>query len=549
MAGDSESAIAQAAKEGKLAAVIVGEVRDGGKRFKLRVYGAGGDLIGEGSWAEAGGVKKLDAAVERTLWARVGGSLSKARAGAADKGDATTEARTDRRAAHKDEGEDRAERRSEPERRRRTRARRRSPPTSAEESPPPRKRQKKRATVEVEAEAADESPRAAGTALDLAVGPRFVSRNLVVEPAGSRALRRYSLGPRARRWGRSSPGTRRRTSRGGWASNLGLATSIEYTPGLVSQTSDGLRYPTTESDYWGGVRGRLLFGAVQALAHAGRRPAHVHLPQRRSRAALLASLTLPDVKYTYARVGVDLRIALPANLALMLGGGYRYVFIAGDHNYLIQASQYFPSSKFLAFDVTASVGYRFLPVARGARRVRPAPLSDDGRGATPTWSTGATDQYVSYWVQIAVLIDGFAAGEGGPAVSPRRPARAPAPTRTNRPRRPKRRRNPGSAGTTTNNGGRRFKKIRRPDEPQSAAGGKPASFREKRPNADWRRERSDGRCRWRLRDRGLHGRIVAAAPWPWSMDIDGDDDDSRERFLDLLETLRDEKGRDNRAAI
>jgi hypothetical protein len=29
------------------------------------------------------------------------------------------------------------------------------------------------------------------------------------------------------------------------------------------------------------------------------------------------------------------------------------------------------------------------------------------------------------------------------------------------------------------------------------------------------------------------------------MELDGDDD-SRERFLDLLETLRDEKGRDNR---
>ena len=30
------------------------------------------------------------------------------------------------------------------------------------------------------------------------------------------------------------------------------------------------------------------------------------------------------------------------------------------------------------------------------------------------------------------------------------------------------------------------------------------------------------------------------------MDLEADDGDSRERFLDLLETLRDEKGRDNR---
>jgi hypothetical protein len=32
----------------------------------------------------------------------------------------------------------------------------------------------------------------------------------------------------------------------------------------------------------------------------------------------------------------------------------------------------------------------------------------------------------------------------------------------------------------------------------------------------------------------------------YGMDFEGEDVDSRERFLDLLETLRDEKGRDNR---
>jgi hypothetical protein len=31
-----------------------------------------------------------------------------------------------------------------------------------------------------------------------------------------------------------------------------------------------------------------------------------------------------------------------------------------------------------------------------------------------------------------------------------------------------------------------------------------------------------------------------------AMDFEGDEFDSRERFLDLLETLRDEKSRDNR---
>src|SRR5262245_13655490 len=55
LSGESEDAVASAAKQGRLAAVIVGEIREGGKRAKLRVYGASGDLIGEGSWSEKGG--------------------------------------------------------------------------------------------------------------------------------------------------------------------------------------------------------------------------------------------------------------------------------------------------------------------------------------------------------------------------------------------------------------------------------------------------------------------------------------------------------------
>ncbi|HEV3029985.1 MAG TPA: hypothetical protein VG319_00005, partial [Polyangia bacterium] len=78
-----------------------------------------------------------------------------------------------------------------------------------------------------------------------------------------------------------------------------------------------------------------------------------------------------------------------------------------------------PNATFLAFDVTASVAYRFLPAveARAGFDLRRYQMT---AGANNDMVDSATDQYVSYWLQVAVLVDGFAAGEGGPTVSSRK---------------------------------------------------------------------------------------------------------------------------------
>jgi hypothetical protein len=414
LAGDSQDAIASAAKQGKLAAVIVGEVRDGGKRLKLRVYGAAGDLIGEGSWSEAAGIKKLVAVVERTLWARVGGSLSKARAGGGDKADKSD------KGDKADEGEAEEAAPAGAAEKTPTYSRSKDSDTSAapEESESPRKRKKKHGASSDDAEASEGASHeagAAGTALDLAVGPRFMSRSLAWSPA-TPMLRGYSLGfaPSVGALFAWYPAAH---FMGGWASNVGLAASIEYTPGLVSEASGGARYPTSESDYWAGARGRLIFGSVQAsLTLGGGQQTFIFHSSGTANRADLASL--PDVKYTYARVGVDVRIALPANLALMLGAGYRYVLGAGDQNYLIQTTMYFPNSKFLAFDATAAVGYKFLSMleARAGFDLRRYQMT---AGTNTYMVNSGTDQYLGLWLQIAVLLDGVAAGEGGPATSPK----------------------------------------------------------------------------------------------------------------------------------
>jgi hypothetical protein len=418
LSGDSDQAIAEAARQGKLAAVIVGEVRDGGKRLKLRVHGSSGDLIGEGSWSEAAGIKKLETVLERTLWARVGGSLSKARPGGGGASEKTEK-------AEKSEAEETAPS-AEPEKAPTySRSKESEAPAAAsassEEAEGPRKHKKKKKT------AAEEEPEAptgsAGTALELAVGPRFIWRDLTWSPQVP-ALRGYTVG-HAPSIGALLAWYPAAHFRGGWPSNIGVAASVEYTPGLVSETSDGSRYPTSESDYWAGARGRLIFGVAEASLTLGGGQQSFIFHSNGAGTPRSNLSDLPDVQYTYARAGVDLRIALPANVSLRLGGGYRYVVSAGDTNYLIQAPSYFPNSKFTAFDVMAGAGWRFLPVleARAGIDLRRYAMN----AGTNTYNViAATDQYFAVWAQVALVLDGYAAAEGGPPASGKAAPPAPA---------------------------------------------------------------------------------------------------------------------------
>ncbi|HVU51038.1 MAG TPA: hypothetical protein VHL80_10155 [Polyangia bacterium] len=415
--GEAQDAVAAAAKQGKLAAIVVGEVKDGGKRLKLRVYGSGGDLVGEGSWSEAGGLKKLEAVVHRTLWRRVGGALAKARppgAGAAERPEKAEPPEKDGE-AEEEEAAPEAEPAPSDSRKQSEEA------AKPDEGEGARKHKKKKAEEPEEEEAATPSGPAA-TALELAVGPRFLWRKLSWSPSTPN-LSAYEVG-RAPAIGAFLAWYPAAHFRGGWLSNLGVVTSIEYTPGLSStRPSDGASFPTKEGDYWGGLRGRLVFGVAQAALTLG---GGQHSFIFHSGATPRQSLgELPDVQYTYGRAGLDLRVALPANVSLALGGGYRYVFSAGDSGFLLQQQTYFPSSKVTAFDATAAVGFRFLrllEVRAGADLRRYAMTA-----GTNTYNvTSGTDQYIAAWAQVAVLVDGYGAGEGGPA-APAGKAAPPAP--------------------------------------------------------------------------------------------------------------------------
>jgi hypothetical protein len=407
LAGEGAGAVADVAKRDKLAAIVIGQVQAGGKKLKLRVYGASGDVLDEASWTGPN-IKKLEVAVGRTLWARVGGALAKARA------------RGERAEQNAKGAESGAEAAAKPAARRSAEAE--VDANANGDEAPARKRKERRA--DEEDEGPDAPAGAAGIALDLDVGPRWVSRHFTWSPAVP-ALRGYSLGY-APAFGASLAWYPLAHARGGWAANLGVAASVEYTPGLTSQSSDGASYPTSESDSWAGVRGRALFGIAQAsLTLAGGQQTFVFQSSATANRANLSDL--PDTKYTYGRAALDLRLTLPAELSLMLGAGYRYVFSAGADNYLIQANSYFPDSTFVAFDAMAAAGYRPLSLleVRAGFDVRRYQMT----AGTNTYNvSGATDQYLAFWFQLALLLDGYAGGQTHERAP--KPAAAPPPERS-----------------------------------------------------------------------------------------------------------------------
>jgi hypothetical protein len=424
LSSDSDDAIASAARQSRLVAVVVGEVREGGKRLKLRVYGASGDLIGEGSWSEAGGPKKLAASVERTLWARVGGSLSKAQAAKPEKADKPERAER--------EVSEEAPARKAPVEETPTYSRSSESETprsrDADEGEAPRKRGKKRRggesdDAEAVATKSDSGggggPGRAGTALDLGISFRPMMRSLSWN--GTSTLSTYNLALPAPSLGATISWYPAAHFTSGWQSNLGVLLSMEYTPGLSSErqvmngaTPTTLKFPSQESDYMGGVRGRLVLGPVEAAVTLGGGQ-HSFIFRGRANTDPMSPANalpgLPDVKYTYARAGLDARIKLPANLALMLGGGYRAVLGAGDVNYLLETPGYLPNAKVGGFDATAALGYRILPFLEGRAGfdLRRYSITAGSNGSN---TTSGTDQYLAFWFQAAVLLDGVGASGG-----------------------------------------------------------------------------------------------------------------------------------------
>jgi hypothetical protein len=424
--------LAAVARRLGLRAIVTGEIRDRGKRAELRAHGADGAVIGEGSWSAAGGPRKLAAAVARGVWSRLGGPLEEARG-------AARRARPEPEAAPAVAAESAERAPAEPEARApaapapaastavagakpsaadqdpwaEPRPARAAAADATEERAPPA-RPRGRAAPDPEAVEVAEGHEAAGgaapLALDASAGVRVVSRDLSWNRDVNNALQPFSMGNEAAfgfqlAW---YPGAHFTS---GWASQLGIAASGEYVPDVSAQTMNGAAYPASDSDYWGGLRGRMPLGPADGMLTLGYGQ-HAFLVRSGTNASR-ADLAVPDVKYSYLRVGADGRLRLPANFSLLAGVAYRAVLDAGKGVYQAQSDAYFPRLSVVAIDASLAVGFRFLSMfeARLGADLRRYGLNMHPNPATDTIIvSGAVDQYVAYWLDVAVLLDGKPGG-------------------------------------------------------------------------------------------------------------------------------------------
>jgi len=190
---------------------------------------------------------------------------------------------------------------------------------------------------------------------------------------------------------------------------LGLAGSADYAPGTVVASRDG-RFKTSDSDYWGGLRARVPFGVGDAAATLafGRQAALLEGTDGSNRAMLSA----PDVRYSYLRAGADVQLNVPGGLGIRAGAAYRSVSGAGSEPSDAQSAMFFPRLTVTGLDASAAVAYRFLGVLEGrlgfdVRRYR---LDTHAMLGDRLPVSGALDQYLSFWLSLAVLVDGVADG-------------------------------------------------------------------------------------------------------------------------------------------
>jgi hypothetical protein len=260
--------------------------------------------------------------------------------------------------------------------------------------------------VAVETETPAEAAKGTGTlALEAAVGPRFVSRDLSWNKDLSGTLAPFSVGQAPAvgfqlAWYPGAHVTR------GWPTYFGVAASGEYAPGITARNASGGEYPTAGSDYWGGGRFRYPFAAGDAALTAAY--GQHAFSFRSSNSAARSGLNIPDVAYSYVRVGADGRFRLPAGFSLLVGAGYRAVLDAGKTGYGVQSMTYFRKTTVTAIDASAAVGYRFLSMfeARVGADVRRYGMDMHPEATDPVIVSGAVDQYLALWANVAVLLDG-----------------------------------------------------------------------------------------------------------------------------------------------
>jgi hypothetical protein len=415
---DSNDGFKAVAKELSIAAFVTGEV--GKKRAKLSVRnGADGSVSGEGAFAGAN-PRKIAAEVGKNFWRRLGSAVERGKppSGAKKPGKATVaEApEDDETTAEKDEPEE-TEKATPPPPDEDAEKAARVAAGEGDEGEPKKKKRKRRgsedadveASVEAEAEEEDAGPSGPlPQALDAFIGPRLFSRRLGYSQDIFRALRQYqlALGPSIGVVANFYPGAYFTDT---FISNVGLFVGIEQAFGVTSKLTNGNQYPTYVHDWSGGARVRFPVGGMiepSVLAAFGE---HSYL-LRSGPMSPRIDLDMPDTIYKYVRLGAQVRVNLPENFSITVEGSYRHLLGVGQLKV-----NYFPRSTAMGMDVSAGVGYRFMPVLEGRAGVdlRRYAYSMNSVPGDTFVAGGAVDQYITYWFGVAILLGGPEGGGGG----------------------------------------------------------------------------------------------------------------------------------------
>ena len=436
---DSNDGFKAVAKELAIASFVSGEVAK--KKAKLTVRnGADGSVSGEGSFSGAN-PKKVAAEIRDAFLRRLGSAVERGRAPAGAKQPTVAAAPEPEEAADEkasgDEESEKTEKTDEGASHKKEKDSSSSEESSGEGGNAEAVVSKK-ASVE-EAPVEHTGPRA----LDVSAGPRAFNRSLTYNDDLYSRLRSYKLtiGPAVAADIILYPLA---FSMSGVAADIGVEGHVEYAFGVSSNVppvggsgslANGGTLPTEIHDYWGGVRGRVPFGANEVSLSVGGGE-HAFSFRGAQRADLSDT---PDTIYHYLRVGLDARFVLPSGF--VVGGGFGYRYVLNQAGQIAQPG-FFPFLAVYGVDFDAKVGYQISPslearlsldVRRYAFAMNSAP-ADLMANPPNEIAGGAIDQYLSATASIAYVFGGAApsssGGSSSPSAAPDESEEAPPPPET-----------------------------------------------------------------------------------------------------------------------
>jgi hypothetical protein len=434
---ESDDGFQKVAKELALTVIVTGEV--GKKRAKITIHdGREGSLLGEASFPGPN-PKKIASEVGKTFWSKLGEDVARGHvpSGSKKPQKVVAEAPEDDENAPDSEAGN-APPPPEPEPRPR---KQKAEAVAAAEGggegagegeapPPPKKKKKKKQQMKMDADVPEEEesgPTTIPPTFDVALAPMGINRALAYNQDRSSmynpndaGMRPYNLplGPAVALhlvWypiGAFSDGP---------GQNIGIEAGIEQAFGVQSSIGAGdttfpagAKFGTTVHEFEGGARYRIPFGLAGHQVWFSLTGGEHAFVFNSTPTGDRSKLDIPDTIYRYLRIGTGARFELPANFAIGIGAGFRYILNdAGP-----QFGVFFPHRSVLGFDAEAYLAYRVLPnfEIRAGGELRQYGYSMNSTQAdvmavmagntTLKIAGGAIDRYISGAIGIAFMYGG-----------------------------------------------------------------------------------------------------------------------------------------------